>query len=68
MAHWLDAEAHVTDTLVLRAAVAVLVNGDPVPVEHDQVRWLARDDLEAVDWLTPDRPFLPQIAAALGAT
>ena len=63
--HWLADEAPITDALVLRVAVATLVEGEPRPVEHDQVRWLTAAELDDVDWLDPDRPFLPEIAASL---
>lgn len=57
-------------TLLLTVATAVLLDGspEPDPVEHDAVRWLSVDELEAVDWLEPDRPFLPPLAALLAAT
>ncbi len=45
--------------LVLRVAVAELEAGEPVPREHDAVWWLGPDELDRVDWLEPDRPFLP---------
>ncbi|WP_246003548.1 (deoxy)nucleoside triphosphate pyrophosphohydrolase [Nocardioides aurantiacus] len=44
--------------LVLHVVVADLVDGEPVPQEHDAVRWLAADQLEEVGWLEGDRPFL----------
>lgn len=37
----------------------------PTPVERDAVRWLAADELEDVDWLEPDRPFLDAIRLRL---
>jgi len=55
---WLDEEAPIGESYVLRVAVCSLVAGEPVPAEHDAVRWLAVDELEDVDWLEPDRPFL----------
>ena len=57
-------------TLSLTVATAVLLDGspEPDPVEHDAVRWLAADELEVVDWLEPDRPFLPPLAALLAST
>ena len=39
---------------------------EPRPTEHDQVRWLAADELDDVDWLEPDRPFLAELARVLG--
>jgi 8-oxo-dGTP diphosphatase len=29
------------------------------------VRWLVADDLDDVDWLEPDRPFLPALRTLL---
>jgi 8-oxo-dGTP diphosphatase len=65
VSHWLAAEAPIGDDLVLRAAVARLLEGEPDPVEHDAVRWLGVDELDGVDWLDPDRPFLAEIGAGL---
>ncbi len=50
---------------MLRVAVATLLAGEPEPVEHDAIRWLAAAELDDVDWLDPDRPFLPEIALSL---
>lgn len=71
---WLDGAAPIGESHELRAALARLTRGEPQPTEddgtHDEVRWLTADELDpdhdgAVDWLQPDRPFLPQVAAAL---
>ena len=71
---WLDGAAPIGETHELRAALARLTRGEPAPTEHDgthdELRWLTADELDpdhdgAVDWLEPDRPFLPQVAAAL---
>jgi len=62
---WLPETAPISEVLVLRVAVAQLVDGEPQPVEHDQIRWLSSDELDDVDWLDPDRPFLPAIARSL---
>jgi 8-oxo-dGTP diphosphatase len=56
---WLSGSAPIGDTHLLTVAVARLVAGEPDPHEHDLVRWLAADELDDVDWLDPDRPFLP---------
>ena len=65
---WLADETPIGERYVLRVAVAALVAGEPDPVEHDAVRWLAADELGDVDWLDPDRPFLPLLAAVLLST
>ena len=65
ISHWLAEEAPIAEALVLRVAVAALVEGEPQPVEHDQVRWLTAAELDDVDWLDPDRPFLEEIRLSL---
>lgn len=62
---WLAAEAPIGETYVLHAAICDLVDGEPLPTEHDAVGWLAADELEEVDWLEPDRPFLPELGQCL---
>ncbi|MCR6030615.1 NUDIX domain-containing protein [Nocardioides sp. zg-579] len=52
------------------AAALVRIAGDaeePEPRDdtHDRLRWLGPDELDEVDWLEPDRPFLAEIAAEL---
>jgi 8-oxo-dGTP diphosphatase len=54
--------------LRLVVAVVALTDGEPTPVEHDEARWLAADELGDVDWLEPDRPFLPAIRTTLRST
>jgi 8-oxo-dGTP diphosphatase len=48
----------VADGLELRVVLARLVDGDPVPREHDAVRWLRTAELDEVTWAEPDVPFL----------
>jgi 8-oxo-dGTP diphosphatase len=62
---WLTGEAPIGETHVLRVAVASSDGGEPVPTEHDEVRWLAADELDEVDWLEPDRPFLAELSGLL---
>lgn len=50
---------------VLRVATAILVGGEPIPHEHDAIRWLSAEQLGDVDWLEPDRPFLAELARLL---
>ncbi len=45
----------------LRVAVAELAGGEPVPHEHDALRWLGPEELDQVAWLAPDLPFLPEL-------
>ena len=61
---WLAGEAPIGATLRLR--VAVCVSADvPQPTEHDRIRALGPDELDDVDWLEPDRPFLAQLRGLL---
>jgi 8-oxo-dGTP diphosphatase len=43
---------------VLHVLEARLVEGEPLPSEHDAVRWLGPEELDSVRWLDADRPFL----------
>jgi mutator protein MutT len=61
----LAGEQPIGPGLRLRAVTAELVAGDPVPREHDAVRWLAPEELDDVTWLEPDRPFLPELRSRL---
>lgn len=58
---WLEGAVPVGDRHELVVATARIVAGDPDPVEHDALRWLGPAELGAVDWLEPDRPFLPAL-------
>jgi 8-oxo-dGTP diphosphatase len=50
---------------VLRVATARLVDDDPVPTEHDAVRWLRADQLDEVTWAGADVPFLDPVRRLL---
>ena len=66
---WLQPEVEIREGLVLRVATATLLDGEPIPQhgEHDAVRWLRADQLDAVDWLPADRPFTGLLANSLEA-
>ncbi|MFD6246587.1 (deoxy)nucleoside triphosphate pyrophosphohydrolase [Streptomyces roseolus] len=54
---------------VLRVWTARLLSGEPRPLEdHDALRWLARDELDTVDWLDQDRPAVAEAARRLPVT
>jgi 8-oxo-dGTP diphosphatase len=57
-----------TRTAVLRVWQATLVAGEPTPLEHASLRWLAPDDLLDLDWLPADQPIVVALTRALGAT
>ena len=67
---WLGAEVEIRAGLVLRVATAVLASGEPVPRhgEHDAVRWLRPDELDALDWLPADRPFTGPLRKVLAGS
>lgn len=58
---WLPGEVAIGGEHVLTVATAQLLDGEPRPHEHDAVRWLGADELDTVDWLEPDRPFLEHL-------
>jgi 8-oxo-dGTP diphosphatase len=62
---WLAGEVPIGSSHTLSVALARLVDGEPHPVEHDVVRWLSAGELDHVDWLEADRPFLAELHATL---
>jgi 8-oxo-dGTP diphosphatase len=45
----------ISETLELRLFLASLTGGDPQQgADHDELRWLAPDDFDSVDWLPSD--------------
>ena len=62
---WLAGSVRIGSRHELTVALATLLDGDPVPHEHDAVRWLGPEELDDVDWLEPDRPFLPELRGLL---
>jgi 8-oxo-dGTP diphosphatase len=45
--------------------LAEIRDGEPVPREHDALRWLGPEDLDTVPWLGPDLPFLGELREIL---
>jgi 8-oxo-dGTP diphosphatase len=64
---WLTPIVPIRDGLELRVATAELASGEPVPRpgQHDALRWLAPDQLDLVDWLPADQPFVGELTALL---
>jgi 8-oxo-dGTP diphosphatase len=62
---WLEGRTPIGAGLELRVATARLTGGDPVPGEHDAVRWLRPSQLDAVAWADADVPFLEPLRARL---
>ncbi|MBV9593562.1 MAG: NUDIX domain-containing protein, partial [Actinobacteria bacterium] len=47
----------IRSDLELRVYTALLIDGEPMTgLDHDEVRWVARDQLDELHWLAPDRP------------
>ena len=46
---------------VLRVWTATIIEGEPAPLEHLQLRWLGPDDLYSVDWLPGDLPIVAAV-------
>ncbi|WP_426241570.1 NUDIX domain-containing protein [Nocardioides sp. LHG3406-4] len=65
VAAWLDQTVRISAEYTLRVAICRPGDGEPVPTEHDQVRWLAPEELGDVDWLEADRPFLDDVRERL---
>ena len=54
--------ADVAPGIVLQVHVAELIAGEPQPLQdHDELRWLAADELDEVPWLPADRPVLAAV-------
>jgi len=62
----LEASAPIKPGYTLQVVTASLVTGEPIPHEHDAIRWLDRAHLRDVGWLEPDLPFLPLVEGLLG--
>lgn len=61
----LGGRASIRPGLTLEVVTAELVAGEPVPREHDEVRWLGPDQLDSVCWLPADIPFLEELSGLL---
>ena len=63
---WLPGSALIGATHELRVACGVLTEGEPTPTEHDLIHWVGADELDDLDWLDPDRPFLDALRERMG--
>ncbi|WP_323793631.1 (deoxy)nucleoside triphosphate pyrophosphohydrolase [Nocardioides sp.] len=62
---WLDGASAIGTTHQLLVATASASAGRPQPTEHDAITWLGADELDDVEWLEPDLPFLWQLGELL---
>jgi 8-oxo-dGTP diphosphatase len=67
VADLLEGTSPINEHLQLRVVTARLVAGDPVPHEHDAVRWLRADELDELTWAEADVPFLDRLRWTLGS-
>jgi 8-oxo-dGTP diphosphatase len=49
----------------LTAHLVELASGEPIPHEHDALRWLSAEELGDVAWLPADQPFLDELRGVL---
>jgi 8-oxo-dGTP diphosphatase len=64
--HWLPGGETFGEGFVLKVAVCRIVAGEPTAgADHDELRWLGPSELDDVDWLEPDRPFLTSVREVL---
>ena len=74
----MTAQAEITGTLggpwpmiggpgLWQPFIARITAGVPQLVDHDDMRWLAADELESVEWLASDQPVMGEVARLLSA-
>jgi len=57
--------ALVDGSAVLRVWTARIVGGDPVAIEHAELRWLSPAELTDVAWLPADLPLVEELRTVL---
>lgn len=57
-------DVDIAPAMLLRVWWARLVAGDPQPLEHTSLRWLALDELDGVPWLPSDTPVMAALRAS----
>jgi 8-oxo-dGTP diphosphatase len=63
----LEGVVPVKEGYALEVVLAELVAGEPLPLEHDALRWLRADELGLLRWLPSDVPFLTELGTVLGS-
>ena len=61
----LGTDITVNGSSVLRVWTARLLAGEPLAVEHAELRWLTRDELSEVAWLPADLPLIDALRGLL---
>ncbi len=52
---------------VLRVWFTRIIGGEPRPIAHSALRWLASHELDDVPWLSPDVPLVEDLRDKLAA-
>ncbi len=52
-------------TAVLKVWTARLTRGEPVAIEHSELRWLSAAELDDVPWLPADKPLVDALRSVL---
>lgn len=60
-----EAVHSAADGLVHLVAYEVTSDEAPRAAEHEEIRWIAEADVDALDWAPADRPLLPAVASLL---
>ena len=55
-------------TVLLLFYACELIEGKPRPLGCEEIRWLERDELEALEWVPADLPFVRRLAAGSPAS
>ena len=64
----LDGVQEIRPGMTLEVVVAELLTGAPQALEHAELRWLGPTDLDSVDWLPADVPFVIRLRPLLAGT
>lgn len=57
----LPGSSRINDQYALQVVTASLARGTPAAAEHLALRWVDPEGLDELDWLEPDRPYLPTL-------
>ena len=61
----LGEDLRIGETAVLRVYLCRLLDGEPALVDHDEHRWLGRDELLDVPWIPVDLPLVEALRPLL---
>lgn len=63
----LEAVEHHYDDFAIRLTpcIAQIVSGEPLAIEHQEIRWLDAKSIYSVDWAAADVPVIAQVLESL---